>query len=253
MLIFYHSTNRGFHRRTSRKLSRGLSIVELLVGVAVGLFLLAGASQMLVASVTSSRSLLAEARVNQNLRAAADLITRDLRRAGFWENAMAGTRATMTASTQNPHATIAVSATNSSITYSLARDFAAGRTNVVDKDTVEADEKFGFRLANGTVQMQVGEWQAITDPSVLTVTALAITPFETAVDIRDSCFKQCCDSISGTCTATNVASPPGCPKLNLRRYDLVLSGQSTKDAEVTRTLRTSVRVRNDAPAGACPN
>lgn len=253
MLNFYNSKNRRLHRRASRKLSRGLSIVELLVGVAIGLFLLAGATSMLVSSVTSSRSLLAEARVNQNLRAAADLITRDLRRAGFWENAMAGTNASATAATPNPHATIAVSPTNSSITYSLARDFAAGRTSVADKDTLAADEQFGFRLTNGTVQMQVGDWQAITDPSVLTVTALSITPAETGIDVRDSCSKPCCDSVSGICTATNVASPPGCPKLNLRRYDIVLTGQSTKDAAVTRTLRTSVRVRNDAPSGVCPN
>jgi len=240
-------------RRSTKRFSRGLSIVELLVGVAIGLFLLAGASTMLVSSVTSSRSLLAEARVNQNLRAAADLITRDLRRAGFWENAMAGTTTTGTASTVNPHATITASPGNSSITYSLARDFAAGRTSLAEKNTLAADEQFGFRLTGGTVQMQVGDWQAITDPTVVTVTALSITPAETNIDVRDSCSKPCCDTVTATCTAPNVASPPGCPKLSLRRYDLALTGRSTTDAAVNRTLRTSVRVRNDAPSGACPN
>ena len=62
---------------------RGLSIVELMVGIAVGMFLVAGAVTMFVGNLTSSRQLLVEARVNQDLRATVDLISRDLRRAGY--------------------------------------------------------------------------------------------------------------------------------------------------------------------------
>lgn len=238
-------------RRAGWRYSRGLSIVELLVGVAIGLFLLAGASAMLVSSIISSRGLLAEARVNQNLRSAADLITRDLRRAGYWENAMAGTTTTGTASTANPNAGISASTGSSTITYSLARDAAAGRAA---NNTLEDDEKFAFGLSAGAIQMQVGSstWQAVTDVNVLTMTALTITPVETSLDIRDSCAIACCDAVSGTCAAINVTVPPGCPKITVRRYDISLTGQSTTDSAVVRTLRTSVRVRNDASSGACP-
>lgn len=241
------------NHRGSRGFSRGLSIVELLVGIAIGLFLLAGASMMFVSSITNSRGLLAEARVNQSLRATADLITRDLRRAGYWEDAMAGTTTTSTATTANPYA--AISATGSTVTYNLARDASAGRTATTDLNTLTPDEQFGFRISSGAVQMQVGlnNWQSVTDANVLTVTALAITPSETSLDIRDACAKPCCDAILGTCTAINVAVPPGCPKITVRRYDLSLTGQSTTDSAVVRTLKTSVRVRNDATSGACPN
>lgn len=243
------------NHRGSRNFSRGLSIVELLVGIAIGLFLLAGASMMFVSSITNSRGLLAEARVNQNLRSTADLITRDLRRAGYWENAMAGTTTTSTASTANPYAAIAASAASSTVMYSLARDASAGRTATTDLNTLTPDEQFGFRLSSGAVQMQVGlnNWQSVTDTNVLTVTALAITPSETSLDIRNACAKPCCDAILGTCTAINVAVPPGCPKITVRRYDLSLTGQSTTDSAVVRTLKTGVRVRNDATSGACPN
>ena len=242
------------HRRSQRS-ARGLSIVELLVGMAIGLFLLAGASSMLVSSIISSRALLAEARVNQKLRTAADLITRDLRRAGYWENAMAGTTTTSTTTTPNPNS--GISTGSSTVTYSLARDASAApaRTTMAEKNALNADEQFGFQLNNGAVEMQVGSgnWQAVTDPGVLTVTALGISPSVTNLDIRDSCAKACCDAVAGTCTAINVATPPGCPKISVRRYDLNLTGQSTTDSAVVRTLKTSVRVRNDATSGACPN
>ena len=243
------------NNRGSRNFSRGLSIVELLVGIAIGLFLLVGASMMFVSSITNSRGLLAEARVNQNLRSTADLITRDLRRAGYWEDAMAGTTTTSTASTANPYAAISASAASSTVMYSLARDASAGRTAPTDLNALTTDEQFGFRLSSGAVQMQVGlnNWQSVTDTNVLTVTALAITPSETSLDIRDACVKPCCDAISGTCTAINVAVPLGCPKITVRRYDLSLTGQSTTDSAVVRTLKTGVRVRNDATSGACPN
>ena len=66
---------------------RGLSIVELLIGLAIGLFIVGGAIKLFVDNLTNNRRLLLETRVNQDLRAAADLIARDLRRAGYWRNA----------------------------------------------------------------------------------------------------------------------------------------------------------------------
>ena len=241
------------HRR-SRRSARGLSIVELMVGMAIGLFLLVGASSMLISSITNSRALLAEARVNQNLRSAADLITRDLRRAGYWENAMAGTTTTGSAATANPNS--AISTGSSTVTYSLARDASAVRITEAEKNTLNLDEQFGFKLEDGVVEMLVGSgnWQKLTDPGVLSVTDFDILGTTVPIDIKESCAKTCCDSTTTpSCTSINVATPPGCPKISVRRYDLSLTGQSATDSAVVRTLKTSVRVRNDAISGACPN
>ena len=67
-----------------RHAQRGFSLVELLVATAVGLVLTTWAISMFVTSLGNNRKLITEAQVNQNLRAAADLITREVRRAGYW-------------------------------------------------------------------------------------------------------------------------------------------------------------------------
>jgi hypothetical protein len=40
--------------------------------------------------------------------------------------------------------------------------------------------------------------------------------------------------------------------MTVRRFDVVLSGQSVTDPNVTRTLQASVRPRNDQLEGQCP-
>ena len=68
----------------------GFSLVELLIGILIGLFIVGGAFSLFLSNLDSSRRLLLEARLNQDLRAAADLVTRDLRRAGYWTSAVQG-------------------------------------------------------------------------------------------------------------------------------------------------------------------
>ena len=70
---------------TGRSAQQGLSIVELMVGVAVALVLIAGALKAYAGHVEHTRRLLLEARVQQDLRGATELIARDLRRAGYWQ------------------------------------------------------------------------------------------------------------------------------------------------------------------------
>ena len=101
---------------------RGLSIVELLVGIAVGLFVVGGAIKLMVDNLTNNRRMLVETRVNQDLRAAADLIVRDLRRAGYWQDAQAGISTDPTiAAVVNPHRVVDSSVANE-LTYSYAKN-----------------------------------------------------------------------------------------------------------------------------------
>lgn len=242
---------------TSKRLSqRGLSIVELLVGAAVGLFLVAGAVTLFVTNLGNSRQLLLEARVNQDLRAAADLITRDLRRAAYWGNALSGTVTTGagSATTPNPYRTITSGA--GIVEYSFSRDAAGAEDN-----TLENDEQFGFQRVVqggvGVVQLKLGagNWQTVTDPQTINVTALNLTAAETAVDVRDACARACCsdaDVAAGTCAVANIAAGATCPALRVRQYLLVLQANATGSPLVTRTLQTRVRPRNDEYSGVCP-
>ena len=73
-----------------RAAQRGLSIVEMMVGVTIGLLVVAGATMVVSTQLLDNRQLMVETQVQQDLRAAADIITRDLRRAGYTSNPQNG-------------------------------------------------------------------------------------------------------------------------------------------------------------------
>ena len=236
-------------RSKSKRLSLGMSIVELLIGVAIGLFILAGASAMLVSNVTNSRRLLIEARINQDLRATMDLVTRDLRRGGYWGNSLAGTLATgSTSITQvNPYSAVKSTGTTQ-IDYAYTRDTT--ENDALDTGT----EQFGFRLYTTTnaIQMYIGgTWQTLTNTDILSIptSGFTITPTETTIDIRAACAKTCTDTVLSPSVPT---ASQNCPRVQVRTYNIVLAGTSKTDSAVSRTLRSQVRVRNEAMAGSCP-
>lgn len=225
-----------------RRRQAGLSIVEMLVGVAVGLFLLGGAIKLFVDYVGTSRELLVETRVNQDLRAAADLIARDLRRSGYWQNALSGTvspAAPAASAALNPYraTTPSGAASSSTVTYAFSRD------DPTENNTLDAAETFGFRLQNNAIEAQIGagNWQQITDPGAVRVTQFTVTPAHKAVPLGHYCAPVC------------AASAAGCPILNVRRFDIVLRGQAPTDPAIVREIRESVRLRNDEmPFTVCP-
>ena len=63
---------------------QGLSLVELMVALLIGLILLAGVFQIYLSGRQSAHAQEDLARMQENGRYAMDLITRDLRRAGYW-------------------------------------------------------------------------------------------------------------------------------------------------------------------------
>ena len=79
-------------RRQPTGRQRGLSLVEMMVGLTVGLFITGAALLAAVNATGENRRLMLEARLLQDLRATMDLVTRSLRRAGYWGNAQAGLR-----------------------------------------------------------------------------------------------------------------------------------------------------------------
>lgn len=214
---------------------RGLSMVELLVGTAVGLVVVAASAKLLAGQVGEGRRLLLEARLMQDMRTAADLVTRDLRRAGHWGDAAAGLwRAGTSAQLANPYAALpAAGAASDAITFAFSRDAA-------ENHVVDSNERFGFRLRNGTLEMLLGasNWQALTDAGTLTVTAFSITPVVQRRNLAAYCPKACTGST--------------CPQQELRSLAVHLTGHALGDATLVRSARSEVRVRNDIVTGSCP-
>ena len=60
----------------------GVSLVELLIGITIGLFIVGASVTALLTHLRESRSLIAQSRLMQDLRATTDLMARDLRRIG---------------------------------------------------------------------------------------------------------------------------------------------------------------------------
>ncbi len=218
--------------------ARGLSMIELMVGTAIGLIVAAAAASVVSAHLRESRRVQLEARLTQDLRSAADLVARDLRRAGYWAVSASGVRGSDGTAwpIANPYGPeIAGTAASDSVRLSFDRGAGAGAA-------VGDDERFGFRLRNGAIEMQLGaaNWQALTDAGTLVVTAFTVVPRIDEVSLAGFCERPC-----------PVASATCPPRQQVRSFALTLTARSATDTALTRTLHSSVRTRNDAVVGSC--
>ena len=274
---------------------RGVTLVGVLVGITIGLIVLAGALTFFDALVRSEGDVVRAARLNAMMRETLDVIHRDLRRAGYWSqaarqalpdavltpSASRGAEVDLSASTAvftDPSASVgylvggaggvaritrwqsptlvtaavlvpfdstspipgrqwvfrlnpfqaagealAVAADGTCVTYAYDTNFDA---------IVDPQERFGFRLNSGTVEMLVdggrqgdceaGDWEAVSDKDIV-VTAL-----------------QFSDAAS---TRTGLG---GGLSLLTRTLAVTLSARLAADADVHATLDDVVRLRNSA-------
>ncbi|MCU0969919.1 MAG: prepilin-type N-terminal cleavage/methylation domain-containing protein [Rubrivivax sp.] len=223
------------HPPDARRLQRGLSLVEMMVGIAVGLIVVSAAALLVGSQLGDNRRLLLETQVQQDLRAAADIVTRDLRRAGAWtDTARVGLWTAGAAPQPNPYAAMTpASGVATQVDYGYYRNPSA--------PTV-----YGFRLNNGVLQTFLGGgWQDLTDARAVRITAFDVDvrqePPPGAPALRAPCPNDC------------PGGGDACwPTVTVREVTVDIAGQSVADAAVQRSLRTVVRLRNDDLQGACP-
>ena len=117
----------------------------------------------------------------QDLRGAAELVSRDLRRAGHWAAAASGVRRGDEPIVVNPHAEIAAASGAAAV---VALSFSTGAG---DAASVDDSERFGFRLRNGAIEVQLGarNWQALSDPGTVVVTSFSVVPRVDEADLAD--------------------------------------------------------------------
>jgi type IV pilus assembly protein PilW len=224
-------------RTLSLRRQRGLSLVEMMVGLAVGLLVVAGATMVVTTQLGDNRRLLLETQLQQDLRASADIITRDLRRAGAFgldSTARSTLWVPTAAPASNPYtgATPASGVTATEVSYNYYRN--AGSPTA-----------YGFRLnEDGVVQSLMGNFfQDLTDARVMTVTAFNVTT-------RDGPAQQTpCPKL---CPGLALPATACWPTVTVRDFIIDITAQSVVDPAVQRSLSTSVRVRNDIVTGACP-
>lgn len=68
---------------------KGMTLVEMLVSLVAGLVVVAGGISLFTSVIVSGNTTLMLSRLNQDIQAITDIITRDIQRAGYDENAVA--------------------------------------------------------------------------------------------------------------------------------------------------------------------
>ena len=229
------------HSTAHHRAVRGMTIVELLIGMALGLFVVAGAATLLAGQLHEQRALAADGRLAQDLRNAADLIARDLRRAGYWDDASAAVWSATATPPANPYAAVAPRSTASTaMRYSYSRNASAA----MPVDDGDGEESSGFRLHDRVVEAHLGgRWQALTDASTLVVTSFELVPVVTEIDLATLCQRPC--------SAAGLANGTCPPRQQVRRVAVHIAGHAVGASRVVRRADTEVRLRNDAVTGAC--
>jgi type IV pilus assembly protein PilW len=187
---------------------------------------------LVVTQLGDNRRLLLETQVQQDLRAALDIVVRDLRRARYWDQSWRGVALPddPASVTPNPYGPPEVTgATGSNVVrYSYRRD------------TVTS---FGFRLQNGVLQSLMGDgsWQALTDGEVLRVTAFSIELDRTNATANDTvqvlpCVRECADGSTDCWPTTRV-----------QQLIVTVTAAAVADPAFVRTVSAGVRLRNDSP------
>lgn len=223
---------RAAHRRWPQG---GMTLVELLIGMAVGLVLLAGAAMVLSTQLGDNRRLLLETQLRQDMRASMDIITRDLRRAGSTAQAADSVWHPLGPAPAH-HGLAAIELTGGdAVQFQVQRDGAR-------------QGPWGYRLNKGRIQSLLGAagWQELTDRSVMEVTAFEVASASVVTE-QMPCPKACsADPMDTACW----------PTLTVRSYTVRIEARSTQDTAVRHSQRSRVRVRNDAlgfgRAAVCP-
>ena len=258
---------RQAHNNFSQRQARGLSIVELMIGVTISLFILAGATMVLTSQMGDNRRLLLEAQMQQDLRTAADMISRDIRRAGYWGQAYRGVCPPPPAACNllaNPYSELSTQGPVGSATqvvYARSTDEEGGVAigtddNLLDSVANRPREQVGFRwnAANKTIDYLVGanNWQALTDAAVLQVTQFTMN--YGLVDIRVPCGTDPCLAPFPPAPPEDLQAvgPGGCRLfLRSRSVGFTIVAQAVHDSAVKRSLRDNVRLRNGVPMEKC--
>lgn len=139
---------------------RGLTLVELMVGLAIALLLTAVALLAMSQHLRENHRLLVEARLTQDVQAIVDLVSRDLRRAG------------------------PLTVQGDGVRFSLAG----------------SPEQLAYRLQDGVVSMKIGDghWQAMNDIQTLRISSLRFVP-RTQETVLDGTCRETCSDVTPNC------------------------------------------------------
>lgn len=270
MLPLWVHFGRGVSHMLIHTRQRGVSLIELMIGLVVGMIVVAGVIAIYVTNVRGGTYTIRTAKLNQELRASMDIIVADLRRAGYWGGAVV---AGVPASSANPFSLRSGSQTDINImTSGTARScimFAYDRDSSGDT-TAPLAEIFGFRFSTDKVEMLTSGnqqsndctgsgWSAVTDNNTIVIDTLtfSFTGSQcmdgtkglswklTAADTATNACAALGGSITMNDSGTYVAPASGDVLIETRQIVVSLRGHHKDDASMALSLVESVQVQND--------
>ena len=229
----------------------GLSLIEVMISLVIGLILLAAIISIYGVVVRGSSDTLRSARLNHDMEAAMNLMANEIRRSGYWRNATVNANSLL-----NPFASGTANiniATAGCILYSYDANDADGENDSSGDSNpgndIENDEYYGFKLSNGAIMMRLsitdpasaggcnhGIWENITDENQLNITGLT---FASNVTLDNRClnFTSTARTCSTALTGDDLAEK--------RIIEISMTGNLVSDPSVTHTLKSRVEVRNN--------
>jgi len=250
----------------------GVTLVELMISIVLGLLLLAAATAMTTTSMVMNGETLKSVKLNQDLDAVIQVMVNDIRRAGYTGGVFDFA--------DNEDLNIVSS---SCVLYAYDQS---------QNGTLDTSEKFGFKLLNSEIYMRTecadgatcatsctaGTWVPLTDSARITITGLSLS----SVDSKCLSITDDANVASGTnennywvttsagatqfpCMATAgtnlttyvmdadgvydsgtfVAPQSGDRLIGRRQVNVQIAGHLTNDNSMVKSQQVGINVRND--------
>jgi prepilin peptidase dependent protein B len=208
----------------------GFTFSELLIALVINMVLLAALVGLFSTNISNYNKTNSSDMLNQQLELALQLMTSEIRRAGYWSNASNDIN---TGQNNNPFMATGVDISLPSSSCILFTYDALSTGTLPSISSSTDDDRYGFRLNNQTIQARPkgasfscnaasDAWENVTDPNIVNITALTFTLNSTTVPVGES----------------NLI-------ITIRSVDITLTGQLVSNSAVTKTLTQHVRIRND--------
>jgi len=204
--------------------SRGLTLVELLVAIVIGLLLVAAAGYLFISTTRASRAIDASAQQQEAASVVLDIIGRDLKNAGFYP-------ASFPVSSESPR-------------------FQGAYSNIVSASAHAFDQGI-FGCSSGLFNVEKGTCPAAKDgePDSLVVNYFSADNFETeGVGTRKDCLRQDVELAEFGGTKYNEARAGSGAKARAPSRCRCSSATSMASARATPISRTAGPSRREASA-----
>lgn len=221
------------------KTQTGFSLIEMMIAMTLGLLVLAGATSVFSGSIGTSSTIAKSNRLDQDLRAAAEFMARDIKRSGYYVKG-SGIIVGDTILEKNLFRDeFQISANSQCLLYAYETNSSETKT------TPDPEDKFGFRLSSGgAIQVRraaaacdsTGSWENITDPNTT-----KITKFQFSQSVAY------CTNISSGQHLDCLVNVPLVGAIVLNTVDLTFEiiAESVNESSITATEKRTIRLSND--------